>query len=838
MSLSSRVSRLIGCCVLACAAALSFASGELSREIEFQVPSQRLSDAILKFSEQASVQVVTLGSNLSGLTSSGVSGKHRVEEALRLLLEGTGLTFNSVGGNTVSLVQDDQTASTEGPQTQERKGKAAALRLASANEAPGSRAASHSAQGDSSQRAGATSDEIETIIVKSEKLPEALDGGQIARGSRLGLLGNLDVMDTPFSTTNYTAQMMKDIGARSLTQVITSDPSVNFAGSTSRTYDGFEIRGFAFQSQSLTFDGMYGVAPPLQVAVETVERVELIKGPTALLSGMSPTGAIGGTVNLTPKRAREKPILDLTGTYYSDSELGAHVDMGRRFGADQQFGLRFNAVYRDGDLALEGNSRETIDAAIGLDFVRGGLRLTGDLGYQERNIKGVDADHYLAGGVTVLPDAPDASDAHFQPWSSQITDSTYGVARAEYEISPNALVYAAAGFGESKARLVASYAYPLEQDGDFVENYWGDAQDYESVSAEAGFRTVVRTGAVEHQIALAAMRLDREDGVVYVFDSSIVGGLPPTPSNLYSPTILPAPDALGTFPNIPKTSEAVLTSFALADTLSFAEGRTLLTLGARLQSVEVESFDSLGAVTTSYDEKATSPAAGLIFKARENISLYGNYSEGLSRGPTAPALSVNAGEVFPPFKTKQTEVGVKIDHGTFMNTLALFEIEQPSGITNPETMVFSLAGERVHRGLEINTFGAPARDVRLLGGVTFMDAELARTQGGFNDGHTPAGVSKFTASLGGEWDVPALHGLTLVLRGIYASSFFIDNSDGLEAPSRTTFDVGARYTSTAAGRALILRLNVENVSDEAYWNSFYLYRGAPRTVLLSATVGF
>jgi len=688
------------------------------------------------------------------------------------------------------------------------------------------------------QAQGQPDDDVETVIVTSERLPDEYGGGQIARGSRLGLLGNRDVMDTPFSTTSYTAQMMDDVEARSLAQVLVADPSVHFAGSTSRTYDGFEIRGFPIQSQSVMFDGLYGVAPPLQVAVETVERVELIKGPSALLGGMSPTGAVGGTVNLAPKRAGATPTLQVTSTYYSDAEFGGHVDLGGRFGADQEFGVRFNGVYRDGDLALQNNSRETIDAAIGLDFVRDGLRVTGDLGYQERNIRGVDADHYLAGDVTELPRAPDADEAHFQPWSYQKTDATYGVVRAEYEFNPYAMAYAAAGFGESKARLVASFAFPLQQSGDFTENYWGDAQDYDSFSTEAGFRAVAHTGPVEHQLAIAAMQVDREDGVVNIFDSAIVGGLASNPSNLYSPNFVPAPTSLGTFPRVPKTSDAVLTSFAFADTLSFSGGRTLLTLGARRQTVEVRGFNSTGAVTSSYDESATSPAAGVVFKARERISLYANYSEGLSRGPTAPSRAVNAGEVFAPYKTKQKEAGVKVDHGSFMSTVALFEISQPSGITDPTTLVFSLDGDRRHRGIELNTFGSPVTGFRLIGGVTYLDAELTRTEGGLNNGRTPAGISKFRASLGGEWDVPFVDKLTFTLQGIHASSFHVDNANAIEAPDYTTVNVGARYSTSAAGKPLTIRLNIENVFDEAYWNSFDLVRGAPRTALLSGTLAY
>lgn len=50
---------------------------------------------------------------------------------------------------------------------------------------------------------------------------------------------------------------------------------------------------------------------------------------------MPPTGSIGGTVDLTTKRATDEPLTRLTTTYMSDSQFGGHLDVGRRFGSDK-----------------------------------------------------------------------------------------------------------------------------------------------------------------------------------------------------------------------------------------------------------------------------------------------------------------------------------------------------------------------------------------------------------------------------------------------------------------------------------------------------------------------
>jgi iron complex outermembrane receptor protein len=808
-----------GTCCAAAVAILAAGIGALPLPAQAQtaqaarvidIPAGTLGNVIAQLGRKAGVMIVFDPALVRGKRASGLRGTYTPTQALDRLLAGSGIQARSDGRGGFTLTR-------QAPVPSAARARPERIRSGNAVE---------------------TAPLEDTIIVTAERLPDVIAGGQIARGSRMGLLGNRDVMATPFSTANYTTKFFRDIQARSLAQVLVADPSVRFAGTATRANDGFEIRGFQVPSASQTFDGLYEVSPPLQTALETLERVELVKGPTSLLGGMSPTGSIGGSVNLVPKRAGAAPNLSFTATYGSTAQFGGHIDAGRRFGADQQFGVRINAVYRNGDLALENNASETFDAAIGLDFEQGGLRLTADLGYQERHFRGLDADHYLASGVTILPSPPEADKAHFQPWSFQNADAVYGVARGEYEFSPYLMAYAAAGFSTSRSRLVGSFAYPLEQSGNFSENFWGNAQDYDAVSYEAGLRALVRTGTVQHQLAFAVLSTDREEGFLGIFDGSVVGGLGSNPSNLYMPKFLPAPAAFGIFPNVPRSSTTKLTSYAFADTLVFANDRVLLTLGARHQRVEVTSFSDLGPVTESYDQTTTTPALGLVVKPWDFVSLYGNYSEGLSRGPVASSIAVNAGEVFPPFKSKQIEAGLKVDFGTFLTTVALFEITQPGGILDPDTLVFSVDGERRHRGIELNTFGSPMEGVRLLGGLTLLDAEFTRTEGGANDGITPTGVSEVTVSLGVEWDTPFLQGLTVTARAHYASSFVVNSVD-LEAPGRTLVDLGMRYATTALGPPVTLRLNVENATDQTYWaTGLDLLRGAPRTVLFSATVDF
>jgi iron complex outermembrane receptor protein len=73
------------------------------------------------------------------------------------------------------------------------------------------------------------------------------------------------------------------------------------------------------------------------------------------------------------------------------------------------------------------------------------------------------------------------------------------------------------------------------------------------------------------------------------------------------------------------------------------------------------------------------------------------------------------------------------------------------------------------------------------------------------------------------------------------SKQYISADNSLSVPGRTLFDVGARYSTTVAGRPLALRASVNNVTNKAYWGMPLLSSlalGAPRTVLVSATMDF
>ena len=188
-------------------------------------------------------------------------------------------------------------------------------------------------------------------------------------GGRVGLLGDKDFMETPFNTISYTDKFIADRQARDITDVISAtDPTVFSNGQTGTINEFYYIRGFASAIGDVSFGGLYGISPYYRVSPEMFERIDVLKGPSALLNGMPPGGSVGGSVNLVPKRAGDDPLARLTGTYMSDAQFGTHVDLGRRFGDNRQFGIRFSGVYRDGEGAINNQKHKSQLGSLGLDW--------------------------------------------------------------------------------------------------------------------------------------------------------------------------------------------------------------------------------------------------------------------------------------------------------------------------------------------------------------------------------------------------------------------------------------------------------------------------------------
>ena len=228
-----------------------------------------------------------------------------------------------------------------------------------------------------------------------------------------------------------------------------------------------------------------------------------------------------------------------------------------------------------------------------------------------------------------------------------------------------------------------------------------------------------------------------------------------------------------------------------------------------------------------------SPSLSLMYKPVPWLTAYASYIEGLERGGVAPDEAANAGDNQAPMLSRQRELGIKAEVGGVMLAGALFEIEKAYEYTNASN-VYVQSGRQNHRGLEFSASGKPWDRLTLVGGATLLDTQV---KGGDHDGNEPMNVAKVLVKLYSEYALLDVPGLILSAGVYHTGQQWADDANTDRLPAYTTLDLGARYATTLAGRALTLRLNLSNVADKRYWmNSYYV--GPPRSLAVSAQMQF
>ncbi len=217
---------------------------------QYQVPAGSLGNALTRFAGLAGVNLSVDPALVSGRNSTGLSGEYAVEEGFARLLQGSGLQLQPVGEQAYILTPAPDGSS---------------LQLAPTSIL----GAADGAQG------------------------EVFAGGQVARRGSQGLLGSRDFMETPFSMTTYTSEVVKNTQARTLGDLISTDPSVRATNPAGGRYEQFTIRGFSLFNSDVAYNGLYGVLPTYSIDMEMADRVDIIKGPSQLINGISPRGAVG-----------------------------------------------------------------------------------------------------------------------------------------------------------------------------------------------------------------------------------------------------------------------------------------------------------------------------------------------------------------------------------------------------------------------------------------------------------------------------------------------------------------------------------------------------------------
>lgn len=695
------------------------------------------------------------------------------------------------------------------------------------------------------QDASSNQDSLETVTVIGEVTASGdtpapvYAGGQVAAGARIGTWGQRNAADVPFNVIGFTAELIENQQAETLADVLINDASVQSGFGYGNYAEKFQIRGFELDGEDMAYGGLYGVLPRQVVATNIAERVELFKGANAFANGVSPSGSgVGGAINIEPKRATDEPLTRLTTGVAGSGYVESGIEVGRRFGDENQFGVRANVVRGRGDTAINDEERRATSAVVGLDYRGARGRASLDIGHQSHNVDGGRSVVYAGAGLTAVPDAPAADANHTPVWANTDLRTNFAMLRGEYEVNDSWTAYAALGGNNTRESGLYASSTVNNVQGDSTIGQMRVPYRAESIGGQTGLRGAFETGAVSHQLDLGYSSVYRTTRSAYELAS------PGLPANIYRPAdiVMREPAFADGDMNDPSLCSRTRNGgMSLSDTLGFMDDRLLFTLGARYQEVEVTNYAYDGEFDNRFSDTRLSPVYGIVVKPTDTLSFYANHIEALQPGDTAPTTAVNAGQSIGLVEAKQNEVGAKLDLGNLGSSLSLFEIEQPNAAIDIETGVYGYFGEQRNRGVELSVYGEPVDGLRLLSSAMWIDPELTRTDNGANQGNDAVGVPNYRLVVGSEWDIPQAPGWTLSARAVRNGSQYLDPANQLEVDAWTRWDLGVRYAMLLNQNTLTLRANIENLTDENYWASAtggYLTQGEPRTVKLSAALDF
>jgi iron complex outermembrane receptor protein len=446
---------------------------------------------------------------------------------------------------------------------------------------------------------------------------------------------------------------------------------VRFTTNAGHAYENYTIRGLEVNSSDVSLNGLYGMAPDGHIPTEMLERVEVLKGPGALLNGMAPGGAVGGVVNVVTKRPTADDRTQLTTSFATGSQFGVHADVSRRFGEERRLGIRVNGSMASGETDVDDQKRRKRLGALAMDYQ--GDRWTLGLDAYSYRSTIANGSPLMVGFATVghMVAAPDASLNQFR--GMQAEQQSDGVMlRGTAELNDAWSVYGSLGWAEHEyTGMLNGTRGILQKDGHTLNTQTYNQYGYtKNLTGDVGVRGKFRTGAVAHELVLSMNQLRQEGGR----GLNAKGGVPSASyvSDLYAPSdkVVFSSEATA----YKQEKDNVITSYAVADTLSMLDGKLAVTAGLRLQQVEQKM--------AGYDAQATTPMLGIVAKPwGEHLSLYANYIEGLSAGTTVAAGYANAGETLKPYQTKQMEAGVKWQNAGLTHTFSLFQISKPSAIS-------------------------------------------------------------------------------------------------------------------------------------------------------------
>jgi outer membrane receptor for ferric coprogen and ferric-rhodotorulic acid len=666
----------------------------------------------------------------------------------------------------------------------------------------------------------------------------------------------LSIRETPQSVTVITRQQMDDRGVQSVGDALRNTPGISTqkydSDRTEFSARGFAITNFQYDGINIPYDGVYGENPANGDDASSLDRIEIVKGATGLMTG---AGDPSATVNLIRKKPTKEFKASISGTVGSWDAYRSVGDISGSLNDSGSVRGRFVGAYSDKNSYQDHYSQKK-DLFYGI--------LEADLTPDTLLTFGVDKSsatprgsswtgnpvYFSDGGRTDFP-------RHFNPgadWSRRDFDDITYFASLEQALANDWKFKATFDqkTTDHDTRLAsASGGNPDRATGEGMFLYWGRWEGHRvQNTADVNVSGPFTLGGREHELTAGFMAShSRQTGAT--FDTSAFAMVP---GSIY--------DWNGDLPeqNFPKNGKYERTQsqngLYLATRLHATDDLSII-LGSRLSTYKYNEDYSyypgagLGDTHASYKEHGVvTPYAGVVYDLDDTYSAYASYTS-IYQPQTYKDIN---GSTLAPVEGDSYEAGLKAAYfdGRLNASLAFFRIEQ-DGVaesigTNPVTNegIYKAIDGATTKGVELELAGEVTDGWNVSAGYTYArtrDADEQRIYGfplstskpehvvrTFTTYRLPGALDQVTIGGGISWQ-SAFYGK------IYSPT--VGDYTRIKQGGYTLVDLMSRYQFN---ENLSFTVNANNVFDKRYLtglgNFDTTYYGEPRNVMLTTTWDF
>ena len=670
---------------------------------------------------------------------------------------------------------------------------------------------------ESESRENGTTDETEEIdeIIVTE---QHLYSNQVN-----SLRSPTPIIDVPQSLSILSSEQIALQGLTSVSDIINYTPGVNTSQGEGHR-DAVVFRGVRSTADFYvdgTRDDVQYFRP-----LYNLEQVEILRGPNALMFGR---GGTGGILNRVTKKG-------VVGEQFTDYTIGAGTFGDLGFAIDSNLAIndrtafRINAAYE----SLE-NHRDSFDGD------RFGVNPTARFQLSPSTILDVsyeyiDHERFIDRGIVSGDDGRPVEafeDIIFADPDLSTTELDAHVIRAavQHKFSDNLKGNFSAFYGDYDKLYQNIFPSDFDQTTNVVElDGYVDTTERENFVLSANFIGEFGTGGINHTVVTGVEYIDTssdQDRFNAQFDTSM---------DDMETFVVNRPIALNGGVGVNAAGDITTISFSqlnddtevdidvislfLQDEIEIMRNLDLV-LGLRYDEFEIDVFNVEAlidgepddVINRSRTDQQVSPRAGLIYKPRENISIYASYSESFLPRSGEQFADINGDDnVLDPNESTNLEAGAKWDPNPSLSfTASVFEIENSSpqvADADPDTL--DIIDEEI-TGLEVQLQGQINDAWFLTAGYSYLTGDDV-DEFGNDTGLRPRELPKNTFSVWNSFQATSQFGIGIGLT--YQDESFADNGNTVTLPSFTRLDLSAHFD---VNEKLRVQLNIENFTDQLYF---------------------